>query len=180
MSRGFRIPIRTCRGLLLKAWGSTFNYLLLSWVVYPNSMFFFFLSRRQEIRASTSSMTSVPKPLKFLRPHYGTLKAFHQTMPASDLKVCMSSYFLCSYFWLCLIDCFFFPACFRNACPISSLSWPLPCLPRVKGYASSYWMGSVKHVFHLYMPLDSFSYFEAYLNYSSLCCTLNYPGELKL
>ena len=27
-----------------------------------------------EIRTATSSMTSVPKPLKFLRPHYGTLK----------------------------------------------------------------------------------------------------------
>ncbi|XVE49971.1 hypothetical protein DITRI_Ditri01bG0124500 [Diplodiscus trichospermus] len=41
---------------------------------------------RQEIRTSTSSMTSVPKPLKFLRPHYGTLKAFYGTMPESDLK----------------------------------------------------------------------------------------------
>lgn len=29
---------------------------------------------RQEIRTSTSSMTSVPKPLKYLRPHYQTLK----------------------------------------------------------------------------------------------------------
>ncbi|KAJ0254136.1 26S proteasome non-ATPase regulatory subunit 2 B [Hirschfeldia incana] len=47
-------------------------------------------SMRQEIRASTSSMTSVPKPLKFLRPHYGTLKAFHQTMPDSDLKKYLS------------------------------------------------------------------------------------------
>lgn len=28
-----------------------------------------------EIRSATSSMTSVPKPLKFLRPHYGALKA---------------------------------------------------------------------------------------------------------
>ena len=27
-----------------------------------------------EVRTSTSSMTSVPKPLKFLRPHYSTLK----------------------------------------------------------------------------------------------------------
>ena len=26
------------------------------------------------IRASTTSMTSVPKPLKFLRPHYDTMK----------------------------------------------------------------------------------------------------------
>jgi 26S proteasome regulatory subunit N1 len=27
-----------------------------------------------ELRSATSSMTSVPKPLKFLRPHYSTLK----------------------------------------------------------------------------------------------------------
>ncbi|KAJ0428308.1 putative armadillo-like helical, 26S proteasome non-ATPase regulatory subunit RPN1 [Helianthus annuus] len=43
-------------------------------------------SMRQEIRTSTSSMTSVPKPLKFLRPHYGTLKSYYETMPDSDLK----------------------------------------------------------------------------------------------
>ncbi|CAA0394047.1 unnamed protein product [Arabidopsis thaliana] len=43
-------------------------------------------SMRQEIRASTSSMTSVPKPLKFLRPQYVTLKAFHETMADSNLK----------------------------------------------------------------------------------------------
>ena len=34
-------------------------------------------SMTTEIRESTSSMTSVPKPLKFLRPHYGTLKETH-------------------------------------------------------------------------------------------------------
>ncbi|OWM78671.1 26S proteasome non-ATPase regulatory subunit 2 homolog A [Punica granatum] len=43
-------------------------------------------SMRHEIRTSTSSMTSVPKPLKFLRPHYGTLKAYYETMAESDLK----------------------------------------------------------------------------------------------
>lgn len=43
-------------------------------------------SMRQEIRTSTSSMTSVPKPLKFLRPHYGTLKAYYETVPDSDIK----------------------------------------------------------------------------------------------
>ncbi|KAG0487907.1 hypothetical protein HPP92_006718 [Vanilla planifolia] len=43
-------------------------------------------SMRQEIRTATSSMTSVPKPLKFLRPHYGDLKAYFETMPESDLK----------------------------------------------------------------------------------------------
>lgn len=43
-------------------------------------------SMRQEIRSATSSMTSVPKPLKFLRPHYGTLKAYYETMGDSELK----------------------------------------------------------------------------------------------
>ncbi|XP_038972855.1 26S proteasome non-ATPase regulatory subunit 2 homolog A-like isoform X2 [Phoenix dactylifera] len=43
-------------------------------------------SMRKEIRTATSSMTSVPKPLKFLRPHYGTLKAYFETMLDSDLK----------------------------------------------------------------------------------------------
>ncbi|AQK68509.1 26S proteasome non-ATPase regulatory subunit 2 homolog A [Zea mays] len=32
-------------------------------------------------------MTSVPKPLKFLRPHFGTLKSYFETMPESELKV---------------------------------------------------------------------------------------------
>ncbi|KAL6570700.1 26S proteasome non-ATPase regulatory subunit 2 A [Orobanche gracilis] len=43
-------------------------------------------SMRQEIRTATSSMTSVPKPLKFLRPHYGTLQAHFKEMVDSDLK----------------------------------------------------------------------------------------------
>ncbi|XP_043717172.1 26S proteasome non-ATPase regulatory subunit 2 homolog A-like isoform X2 [Telopea speciosissima] len=43
-------------------------------------------SMRQEIRTSTSSMTSVPKPLKFLRPHYGTLKAYYDIMADSPEK----------------------------------------------------------------------------------------------
>ncbi|XP_006656439.2 26S proteasome non-ATPase regulatory subunit 2 homolog A-like [Oryza brachyantha] len=47
-------------------------------------------SMRKEIRSATSSMTSVPKPLKFLRPHYGTLKAYFETMPKSDLKKYMA------------------------------------------------------------------------------------------
>lgn len=42
---------------------------------------------RQEIRTATSSMTSVPKPLKFLRPHYGTLQAHYEKMADSELKV---------------------------------------------------------------------------------------------
>eukprot|EP01038_Epipyxis_sp_PR26KG_P006135 gene6135-8459_t len=36
-----------------------------------------------EIRSSTASMTSVPKPLKFLRPHYDTLKTVYESWPLS-------------------------------------------------------------------------------------------------
>ncbi|CAM6095742.1 unnamed protein product [Calypogeia fissa] len=43
-------------------------------------------SMRQEIRTATSSMTSVPKPLKFLRPHYKTLKAHYEIMTNTELK----------------------------------------------------------------------------------------------
>jgi len=47
-------------------------------------------SMRQEIRSATSSMTSVPKPLKFLRPHFGTLKSYFETMQESELKKYMA------------------------------------------------------------------------------------------
>jgi 26S proteasome regulatory subunit N1 len=36
---------------------------------------------RREIRSATSSMTSVPKPLKFLRPHFPALKEYYATAP---------------------------------------------------------------------------------------------------
>lgn len=36
---------------------------------------------RRLIRASTTSMTSVPKPLKFMRQHYETMKEVYKTMP---------------------------------------------------------------------------------------------------
>ena len=35
----------------------------------------------KEIRTATASMTSVPKPLKFLRPHYAAIKEAHTTVP---------------------------------------------------------------------------------------------------
>ncbi|GAA5863067.1 hypothetical protein JCM3774_001410 [Rhodotorula dairenensis] len=38
-------------------------------------------SLRTLIRTSTSSMTSVPKPLKFLRPHYAELQKIHASWP---------------------------------------------------------------------------------------------------
>jgi 26S proteasome regulatory subunit N1 len=45
------------------------------------------LSFPDQIRTATSSMTSVPKPLKFLRPHYDRIKAIYDTMPDADNKV---------------------------------------------------------------------------------------------
>lgn len=42
---------------------------------------------RRQIRSSTTSMTSVPKPLKFLRPHYGKLKEIYDGMAAGENKV---------------------------------------------------------------------------------------------
>lgn len=41
---------------------------------------------RTKIRSSTSSITSVPKPLKFLRPHYATLKQIHEKIRDEDSK----------------------------------------------------------------------------------------------
>ncbi|XP_054714152.1 26S proteasome non-ATPase regulatory subunit 2-like [Uloborus diversus] len=41
---------------------------------------------RVKIRASTTSMTSVPKPLKFLRPHYPTLKALYEKFSEGETK----------------------------------------------------------------------------------------------
>lgn len=38
------------------------------------------------IRTSTSSMTAVPKPLKFLRPHYVDLTQLHENWPQGDEK----------------------------------------------------------------------------------------------
>lgn len=42
---------------------------------------------RRQIRSSTTSMTSVPKPLKFLRPHYGKLKEIYEGMAPGENKV---------------------------------------------------------------------------------------------
>lgn len=41
---------------------------------------------RTEIRTATSSMTSVPKPLKFLRPFYDQLKATFEVFPSGKVK----------------------------------------------------------------------------------------------
>jgi 26S proteasome regulatory subunit N1 len=34
-----------------------------------------------EIRTATSSMTSIPKPIKFLRPQYPALKEYYVSLP---------------------------------------------------------------------------------------------------
>ncbi|EIW77206.1 26S proteasome regulatory complex non-ATPase subcomplex Rpn1 subunit [Coniophora puteana RWD-64-598 SS2] len=43
-------------------------------------------SLRSLIRTSTSSMTSVPKPLKFLHPHYPSLQLLYEQWPPSEDK----------------------------------------------------------------------------------------------
>jgi len=42
---------------------------------------------QNEMRQSSSSVTSVPKPLKFLGVHYDKLKTYYATMAASENKV---------------------------------------------------------------------------------------------
>lgn len=41
---------------------------------------------RAQIKASTTSMTSVPKPLKFLRKHYQTIKDIHAKIENQKTK----------------------------------------------------------------------------------------------
>lgn len=44
------------------------------------------------IKSSTTSMTSVPKPLKFLRPQYGRIKAIYDNIQNANTKVfCIST-----------------------------------------------------------------------------------------
>ena len=43
---------------------------------------------RTLIRSSTTSMTSVPKPLKFLRPHFDSLKTVYDKINHVETKVC--------------------------------------------------------------------------------------------
>ncbi|EDU42238.1 26S proteasome regulatory subunit RPN1 [Pyrenophora tritici-repentis Pt-1C-BFP] len=43
---------------------------------------------KEFIKTSTSSMTAVPKPLKFLRPHYENLEKAYASWPGGENKVC--------------------------------------------------------------------------------------------
>ena len=51
-------------------------------------------SLRTQIKSSTTSMTSVPKPLKFLRPHYETLKEVYQKIKDNETKVILRFHML--------------------------------------------------------------------------------------
>lgn len=42
------------------------------------------------IRTSTTSMTSVPKPLKYLAQYYERLKATHKALPVGETKKSLS------------------------------------------------------------------------------------------
>lgn len=42
---------------------------------------------KEFIKTSTSSMTAVPKPLKFLRPHYESLEKQYASWPDGENKV---------------------------------------------------------------------------------------------
>ncbi|TKX21929.1 26S proteasome regulatory subunit rpn-1 [Elsinoe australis] len=45
---------------------------------------------KDSIKTSTSSMTAVPKPLKFLRPHYEKLEQAYQSWPEGDNKTSLA------------------------------------------------------------------------------------------
>ncbi|KAJ3556014.1 hypothetical protein NPX13_g10230 [Xylaria arbuscula] len=45
---------------------------------------------KDSIKTSTSSMTAVPKPLKFLRPHYEPLTQLYETWPEGDDKASLA------------------------------------------------------------------------------------------
>ena len=47
-----------------------------------------------ELRSATSSMTSVPKPLKFLRPHYTVLKELHVSFTSDNADASDSDFAL--------------------------------------------------------------------------------------
>lgn len=53
---------------------------------------------KNEIRSSTSSMTAVPKPLKFLRAHRNDLVETHARMAHGPNKVRMHRYLLHGWF----------------------------------------------------------------------------------
>lgn len=47
---------------------------------------------KREVRESTSSMTSIPKPFKFIKPHYGTLVKFHENCNNTELENALAEF----------------------------------------------------------------------------------------
>ena len=47
---------------------------------------------QQEVRGATTSMTSIPKPLKLLKPHYLTIKEFYLTLPPSTTTARLANF----------------------------------------------------------------------------------------
>ena len=44
-------------------------------------------SLKKEVKDSTTSMTSIPKPFKFIKPHYQDLVKFYEGLNSEKLKV---------------------------------------------------------------------------------------------
>ena len=55
--------------------------------VDPAQRFFALTEIKKEVAGATQSMTSVPKPLKFLSQHYKGMKDYYNTLAPSDFKV---------------------------------------------------------------------------------------------
>ncbi|CAG9333286.1 unnamed protein product [Blepharisma stoltei] len=49
-------------------------------------------SLETEVQTATTSMTSIPKPLKFLKPHYSTIKTLYSTLSASPFKTELANF----------------------------------------------------------------------------------------
>lgn len=81
-------------------------------------------SLRTMIKASTTSMTSVPKPLKFLRVHYDTLKGIYEKIKDPNTKVICD---VCTY-----VTCFHF----SNSFPGSEITYAI-CFSKVTGLLMS-------------------------------------------
>jgi 26S proteasome regulatory subunit N1 len=47
---------------------------------------------RQEVRGATTSMTSVPKPLKFLAPHYDRIKQIYSRTSPGPVKTQLANF----------------------------------------------------------------------------------------
>jgi 26S proteasome regulatory complex component len=48
----------------------------------------------QEVKSATTTVTSVPKSLKFLKPHYQTIKDYFGKITDTEFKVLFKSLFI--------------------------------------------------------------------------------------